>query len=322
MGTNVSTQNIDSMTQTINKSLTDVSTKYSTKVESSNITNQEMELNVGDSTGCSFQLSQNSKNNLAAMSHFSNEIANEVTNALTTKLQEELEQIVKQKNEGINFGQTNVAALNTISNTLAQNEIENIIKTEISNEISNTAESGQTIKINIGKLTCPANNPLFIVTQEMIIEQISNNIANNIVKNTLTNTSAIEAIKKIKQTSEQTNAGLSCGGMIILLILAYAFKTFFGYKILCYIIPIFIGVVAYGIYYYSKTDLKITLGVLIVCEIILICLELYVIYKAISKKGVVTPLTEELEKLKKASQEKLKKEALQEELLIKAEEVD
>ena len=58
---------------------------------------------------------------------------------------------------------------------------------------------------------------------------------------------------------------------------------------MCYIIPIFIAVVAYGIYYYSQTNLKLTLGVLIVCEIILICLELYFIYKAVFSKNVTLP---------------------------------
>jgi len=289
MGANVSTQNIESMTKTINKTLTDVSQTFSTTATSTNISRQDMELIIGEATGCNFLLSQDSKSNLAAMSEFSNEISNEVANQLKNTLKEELAQIVKQKNEGINFGQTNVSALNTISNTTLENNIENIINTSISSTISNTVDSGQKIKITIGKLTCPANNSSFIVTQEMIIDQISTNIANNLVKNTLTNIADNDVTKKITQTSDQANAGLTFGGMIFLLIAAAAFTFFFGYKIMCYIIPIFIAVVAYGIYYYSQTNLKLTLGVLIVCEIILICLELYFIYKAVFSKNVTLP---------------------------------
>ena len=176
MGANVSTQNIESMTKTINKTLTEVSQNFSTILENNNVSKQEMELYIGESIGCSFQLTQNSKNNLQAMSNFSTEISNEVANKLTNTLREQLDQIVKQKNEGINFGQTNVSALNTISNATLENDIRNIINTSITSQISTTAESGQKIKITIGKLTCPENNPLFIVTQEMIIEQISNKI--------------------------------------------------------------------------------------------------------------------------------------------------
>jgi hypothetical protein len=289
MGANVSTQNIESMTETINKTLTDVSNNFSTILENNNVSKQEMELYIGESIGCSFQLTQNSKNNLQAMSNFSNEISNDVANKLTNTLRQQLEQIVKQKNEGINFGQTNVSALNTISDDTLTNDIKNIINTSITSQISNTAESGQTIKITIGKLSCPENNSLFIVTQEMIIEQISDNIANNLVKNTLSNDAVNDAVKTIKQTSEQKNAMLSFGGMIIILILAAVFTYLFGYKIMCYIIPIFIAVVAYGIFYYSQTNLKITLGVLIACEVILVCLELYFIYKAMTTKNKVIP---------------------------------
>ena len=184
MGTNVSTQNIKSMTNTINKTLTNVSQNFSTTATSINTSRQDMELIIGEATGCSFKLTQDSRSNLAAMSKFSNEISNEVANQLKNTLKEEIAQIVKQKNEGINFGQTNVSALNTISNTYLENNIENIIKTSISSTISNTVDSEQKIKITIGKLTCPSDNSSFIVSQEMIIEQISTNIVNNLVKNT------------------------------------------------------------------------------------------------------------------------------------------
>ena len=217
------------------------------------------------------------------MSQFGSEVANEVSNALKNSLTEEIAQIAKQKNEGINFGQTNVSDLNTYVNDYLINNMQTDIQTEINNIVEDTVDSTQEITINASYMNC--NGKDIIINQEMIIEQISSNIANTLVKNAVENVAENEAVKKITQTADQSNAGLTFGGMIFLLIAAAAFTFFFGYKIMCYIIPIFIAVVAYGIYYYSQTNLKITLGVLIVCEIILICLELYFIYKAVRGTG-------------------------------------
>ena len=285
MGNNISNQNIESMTKTINKTLTDVSTTQNNTSQSTNSSKQSVHLDLTGSKNCRAQISQTSNSNLSAMSQFSSEISNEVANQLKNKLNEEIAQIVKQKNEGINFGQTNVANLRTISDTYVENNIQNIIKTQINNVISNTNSAEQEVVVYARNMECDSKDPSIIIDQKIVIEQISSNIANTLVKNAITNVAENDVAKKITQTSDQTNAGLTFGGMIFLLIAAAAFTFFFGYKIMCYIIPIFIAVVAYGIYYYSQTNLKITLGVLIVCEIILICLELYFIYKAVRGSG-------------------------------------
>ena len=285
MGANISTQNIESMTKQINNSLTKVIQKVNTTISSSTMSDQTISLDMRESVNCSPQIHQKSKTTFTSLSQLSSEISNDVATEMKNKLKEELAQIVKQKNEGINFGQTNVSALNTVSNTFLENNIESIIETEITNLVSNTSVSKQAIIINARGMQCNPTGPPFIIDQENLIEQISSNIANTLVKNAIKNVAENDVAKKITQTSDQTNAGLTFGGMIFLLIAAAAFTFFFGYKIMCYIIPIFIAVVAYGIYYYSQTNLKITLGVLIVCEIILICLELYFIYKAVRGTG-------------------------------------
>ena len=285
MGANVSTQNIESMTKQINTALTEVSTTVSNTSQSTNSSIQSVHLDLTGSKNCRAQISQTSNSNLSAMSQFSSEISNDVANQLKNKLNEEIAQIVKQKNEGINFGQTNIANLKTISDTYVENNIQNIIKTQINNVISNTNSAEQEVVVYARNMECDSKDPSIIIDQKIVIEQISSNIANTLVKNAIKNVAENDVAKKITQTSDQTNAGLTFGGMIFLLIAAAAFTFFFGYKIMCYIIPIFIAVVAYGIYYYSQTNLKITLGVLIVCEIILICLELYFIYKAVRGTG-------------------------------------
>ena len=295
MGANISTQNIESMTKQINKTLTDVSTTQSNTSQSTNSSKQSVFLDLSYSKNCKAKISQISNSNLSAMSQFSSEISNEVANQLKNKLNEEIAQIVKQKNEGINFGQTNIANLKTISDTYVENNIQNIIKTQINNVISNTNSAEQEVVVYARNMECDSKDPSIIIDQKIVIEQISSNIANTLVKNAIKNVAENDVAKKITQTSDQTNAGLTFGGMIFLLIAAAAFTFFFGYKIMCYIIPIFIAVVAYGIYYYSQTNLKITLGVLIVCEIILICLELYFIYKAVRGTGNLIPIPKSIQ---------------------------
>ena len=295
MGANISTQNIESMTKQINKTLTDVSTTQSNTSQSTNSSKQSVFLDLSYSKNCKAKISQISNSNLSAMSQFSSEISNEVANQLKNKLNEEIAQIVKQKNEGINFGQTNVSDLRAISDTYVENNMQTIIKAQINNLISNTNSVEQNVFIKARNMECDPKDPSIVIDQKAVIEQISSNIANTLVKNAIKNVAENDVAKKITQTSDQTNAGLTFGGMIFLLIAAAAFTFFFGYKIMCYIIPIFIAVVAYGIYYYSQTNLKLTLGVLIVCEIILICLELYFIYKAVTGNKKVTPMPKSIQ---------------------------
>lgn len=295
MGANVSTQNIESMTKQINKTLTEVSTTISNTAESTNSSRQSVRLDLQGSKNCRAVISQTSNSSLSAMSQFTNETYNDISNQLKNKLNEEIAQIVKQKNEGINFGQTNVSDLRAISDTYVENNMQNVIKSQISSIISNTNSVDQEVVVYAKNMECDPKDPSIVIDQKAVIEQISSNIANTLVKNAIKNVAENDVAKKITQTSDQTNAGLTFGGMIFLLIAAAAFTFFFGYKIMCYIIPIFIAVVAYGIYYYSQTNLKITLGVLIVCEIILICLELYFIYKAVRGNSKVTPMPKSIQ---------------------------
>jgi hypothetical protein len=240
---------------------------------SKSYSNQEIVFNLENSTCRNIIGTQKASNKLSALSQMSSQTLSDLSNALKNSIDKDIAESAKQANTGLNLGQVNTDIMDQVVSDYLNNNIKNEISTSISNIISNTTKSSQKIIINAKNMPKCDNA---IADQDMIIEQISSNFATNIVKNALTNVAENEDVQKLKQESDQKNAGISLfGGLILLLIIGVC--MFFWKTVMKYIIPIIMILVGYGIYYFQSIDQKYSMYAMIIIEVLLFIFEIYCI---------------------------------------------
>jgi len=276
MGANVSSQTVNSVSTTTNSVLNKLLTKMVNSSTSKSYSNQEIVFNLENSTCRNIIGTQKASNKLSALSQMTSQNLSDLSNTLKNSIVKDLTQSAKQANTGLNLGQVNTDIMDQVVSDYLNNNIKNEISTSISNIISNTTKSSQKIIINAKNMPKCDNA---IADQDVIIEQISSNFATNIVKNTLTNVAENEDVQKLSQESDQKNAGISLFGGIILLVVIGVCMFFFK-TIMKYIIPIFMLLVGYGIYYFQSTKQTYTMVAMIIIEVLLFIFEIYCIITA------------------------------------------
>lgn len=254
MGSNYSRQVMDSVTESVNNSVTEVINTMESRADLNLYANQTIRANFdyADLTKCPVTVRQTSNAKVASFLDVNNNVTADIANDLKNTIREKIENTLEQVNSGLNLGQFNTADIITRTQTYATNNIENIIKTGISNVATMTSSHNQTIEFSARHMIC-RDSPINL-SQEQMIEAIVSNIADNIVDNIVTNSAANDLIKEASNKVSQLNKGIDLGfGLLFILIIIgiivylkiKGLKALFSKKGIIFVIIIIIGIVLY-----------------------------------------------------------------------------
>lgn len=274
MGGNLSSQKITSISNTTNKVINNVVNKMITSASSNTYIGQKMFVDISHAKCGKVFIEQEADTKLSAISQMTDTNINDIANELKNSVSKDLSQSARQENTGLNLGQANAAIFDIVVKDYMDNQVVNDVTTEIRKVISNTSSNQQEMTIYARYLNCDE----FHAKQSSAIEMIANNITQTMIDNIMKNIESNEDIQKISQSVDQKNAGITLfSGLFVLIILGG--MIMFAKTLMKYILPILIIVGAGLIYFYSTTNQKKTLYVIIGLETILVIMWLYTFTK-------------------------------------------
>lgn len=216
MGTAVSTQKQEQITEVLQKSMNKTVKKIENSTKTSNKIIQNMGISVNGLHGCSLRIAQDSKISVKTITENSADISNKMSNETTAKINAILAQDSTQKSTGVALGLTSVSNQSIKSNSLTNSDIQTIIEDTIKNSIEQDEIIGQTMNIGIKNSSC-GKNGVYELTQKAMIDSLSNSMSDAILKTVSENKAAAEATTSLAQKAVNSIEGL--GGMAIFFII-------------------------------------------------------------------------------------------------------
>ena len=210
MGANFSSQSIESTTEIISNSLTDISTKITNQTNVSLRSDQRINVIFRGVIGCGFNVSQKAKLTGSIMMNNTAGLANDVSNAIKASLKESLNNELAQANKGINLGALNMSNAEMVTDAYIETNLENIIETELRNMIEMDATGIQQINLTFEDIKCSPGESINI-SQDMLIEMVAKNISTTLVNNAIKNVLDTGIDKELKNKADQLNKGLDFG---------------------------------------------------------------------------------------------------------------
>ena len=234
MGVNASNQIIESVSRTVNTSMTKITndTRNQSIVDAHSNQRVVVDYTGARLTRCPTTIDQSSAVKAAAWADTNNTLSTQLSNDLTNKIKETITQSLDQVNSGLNIGQANVANAKTSTQTYAENNIQNIINNSISNVVKTNASNNQEVFFYARGMVC-VDSPL-VINQTSILDIMSKQIATNLVDNTIKNALSNDIAKDIEQKASQVNKGIDLtfgiGALIMIVVLLAFVKVLMGGK--------------------------------------------------------------------------------------------
>lgn len=219
MGTNVSTQMIESTTTIVNESLTQISSEIENNASGQLSVSQYMPIHIKgvEASTSTFEFNQTATASVTVILENSTEMNNDLANKIEAKLTETLTNELKQANEDLNLGQTNVSTMQSSTETYIKQNITNLIHTGIDNSVKVNAHGTQSMPIIIEDSKFKDSH--IKVTQSMQIEAIAKNISSTIVTNVIKNALSASVKKDISNKAEQLNKGVDILAIVGILVI-------------------------------------------------------------------------------------------------------
>jgi len=219
MGTNVSTQMIESTTNIVNESLTEISSEIENNASGQVSISQSMPIEIIgiEATSSSFEFNQTASASVTVILENSTEMNNDLANKLEAKLTETLSNELTQANEDLNLGQTNISAMQSSTSTFIKQNITNLIHTGIKNSVTVNSHGIQSMPITLKN--SKFKDSQFKVTQSMQLEAVAKNISSAIVTNVVKNVLTADVKKEISNKAEQLNKGVDILAIVGILVI-------------------------------------------------------------------------------------------------------
>jgi hypothetical protein len=218
MGVNTSVQSAESLTHTINRSLTKITTEIENSSNSIQKANQVMAINLSNVTGCNLLANQTASVSANIVLENSSELSTKMSNELMNSVKKEIAFQSEQVNEDLNIGQLNTSIMNQKSMTYIENNLETLINTGIKNSVTIGQDGRQEMKFNMSNYSCPNKGGLIEFNQNMMMETISKNISKNIVDNVIKNGITNIIDEKAHLKAKQANKGIDIFAMFTVFI--------------------------------------------------------------------------------------------------------
>lgn len=225
MGTNYSSQSIESIT----KITTDVMTNISTNILNNSTIRQKLKqtaniiIENADLQKCQINVTQSAELSASLLMKNTSDLSNAISNEIMNKVIAELTTKATQVNKDLNLGQTNISDMNIRIKNHISNNLKTIVETTIKNSTEIDQDGEQLLRANLRGIRC--KNSVFNFDQSFLMSAVSKNIAENIVSSTIQNTMTNEMKQKLKADAEQKNAGLNIAFFLIIIAIA-AFGAF------------------------------------------------------------------------------------------------
>jgi hypothetical protein len=242
MGQAQSSQKIKN--ETVNKifktNLTEISNETSTKAKCSASSTQELDIKMGDITGCTLDLSQKAEVNVKCLQT----VKSEVDNQALTKIQNDLRAAAESELDNMTSGfavppggvDSRQDILNKVENTI-ETETENIIKNAFDNTLISDATGSQVIKIDIGD----CNESTVAIDQDQIIKLVAEQATDNIIRNIAKDVT----LNKLEADSKGSAKNVTKGGDAVLVDMVGG--IFSGLMSMWLIIPVIVIVIIIGL---------------------------------------------------------------------------
>jgi hypothetical protein len=216
MGTAVSTQKQEQVTEVLQESMNKNVKKIENKNELSNESIQSMDVTFKKIRGCSIDVNQTNEISATIISDNSSDISDKMSNETTAKVNAILAQDSAQKSSGVALGLTSVSSQSTSSKSITKSQLKTIIDTTITNSVKQNNRMGQHMVLDFDDVICGKNGKITI-NQSTIIKALSNNMSKQIIQTVSENKAAAEATTSLSQKAIQSIEGL--GGMAIFFII-------------------------------------------------------------------------------------------------------
>jgi hypothetical protein len=219
MGTNISKQSNESITNIVSKSIGEVQVDVDNNTTSTSYSHQNINIRLKNLTSDNITVAQISDVTTKALLNADISVISELAAKLSTEVKDSLSATLSQTNEDLNIGQTNIGIVEQTIEKNITNEITQMIKTGVKNTATVTTTNGQIMYLEV----IDSNIKNITISQESIIKSMSENIAKVIAESTASAISKTEASSDMKSKVEQINKGLD----------PFAFLTMIGMGILC-----------------------------------------------------------------------------------------
>jgi ElaB/YqjD/DUF883 family membrane-anchored ribosome-binding protein len=222
MGTNISSQLIDSTSSLVGEVMNEMTTKVENKTSTYTGAFQIMKVEFSNMNieGCSILLEQHAEVSVSALLNNTTKLTTDLSTSLMSKIKEEMKNTIEQVNKKLNLGQVNTARAIAKTNTYLEQNLTNNISVGISNSLKQTTEGTQVIDFNMknSDIKCPSGG-MIKVSQNMLIDVISKNIATSIVDNTIENVVTGTLEKEIKNKGTQLNEGIDIAFILMVCVI-------------------------------------------------------------------------------------------------------
>lgn len=230
MGSNISSQAVDSLTKTSNKIINEVINDANNQTAVNAYTQQRIFIDAPNInlSNCDLNVSQKTSSKVTALAKSNTKLVNDLESKLATEVSKQISQSLDQANTDLNLLQTNIAITNTKTKTFVDNEIKTFVKNAINNTVEAKAGADQGIIFRSDNIKCV--NGKISISQDAIIEAIAQNFAETAVQNIIKSDSTQKLREEIAQKTVQKNTGLGLGlGVIIAIIIVagVVLKKFF-----------------------------------------------------------------------------------------------
>lgn len=242
MGQAQSNQKIENETvnQIFKKNLTDISNETSTKAKCSASSTQELDIKMGDITGCTLDLGQKAEVNVKCLQTVKSEVDNEAL----TKIQNELKAVAESELDNMTSGfavppggtDAHSKIVNKVKNTIVT-DTENVIKNAFDNTLIADATGSQVIKIDIGD----CNESTVAIDQDQIIKLVAEQSTDNIIRNVAKDLS----LSKLETDSKGSAKNVTKGGDAVIADMVGG--IFSGLMSMWLIIPVIVIVIIIGL---------------------------------------------------------------------------
>ena len=247
MGTNVSKQTIDQVSEIVNSTVAKATNEVVRKNKNSAKGNAIVKIDIGEGAlTCGFNITATASAHMEVLSQMTAEQNNDLMTQIMNTVAQTAEQLSEQENEGLNIGQTNVSVqINNIKSSVKNKvlmEANNFFKTFDYQIVQGRAQITQSFGA-YSKQDCSRGGNTF--TAEAQVKLINDNIADIVQSNILETLVSNEVVQKASNTSYQKNKGLTLDFMLgfLLILLLFAGGAYLMKDILKDNIIILIGLV-------------------------------------------------------------------------------
>ena len=234
MGSQISAQSSEDVQESLNSIINKSITNINNRVNQAGAIDQKIVINMGDVTlldGARISAKQSANVQMKALSELAADTSTQVSQDIESQFDVEKEIDTVMEQEGIILFQSQISLQKSVTKQSFSNTIEDIVETTISDMVSQQGSSNQELVFNMGNVTLSGKGTVWEVSQESIIDMLSETIANTMVDKIIDMKVVQTASASTKMTATLSQEGISAFGLALLLLVPIIAFCLLGYTV-------------------------------------------------------------------------------------------